>query len=805
MRIHAAILLLATISASIASAQLQVGDVGDPDTWHIRGAKTFEADEIRETLRFDFDTLVAAHPRALLPKLPEVIGARLTEGFLHVGFPDPQVEASYNGTTQQIEIVIDEGVRCRTGEIVVSGVAADLADKIARRLTEKHQDLDDATPEFDQHGQILNWTGPDGKAVESDEPLWKKGDPAPFNQGMLKALHARIEKTFEAAGFYATEFTCKVVPRGAAANLEIDVVRLGVPATIRQIDVVGNQLNTDAEILRQANLKPGALFTTAIRERVLRDLWISGRFAEQRVAIEPVAGGVDVKITVTEAAHAPRLSEPLSREAHAMLKCRQWLITGEGKERDLVFTGEHEGIQTQLIMSRQGMLISIDPQPTPGSLPAYAIRMATDGVAMYETKQRRKLLINHPKLVVTLTTKLRIKGADAEKPFTIGFGMGVRTPRTDETHEFATATPLEFNLSAPPACFVAHASVSESEWDGSVLTLSRHNIVLRIDERTGELLENRWLSEDGNGVASMTTEVGRFTRQQEELRAGTVGHRNRFNPSAPVSSVLAFVTSTSLLPELSHFTGHDEEEVAATMKQLGAVRSLIDAGLLRPVDAFVLKDDNNEDDDDFEIPGPQDASGMFAAFARYGIGAADHLFARKSWPWTVTREVGFAVAGHRQHTDHALRELLQSDELGPLGHLALAELFAYLSNDAIAAAIAAQGATKLDDNHFRGDTDALLSKSLPHLLPVARWLGQLNEGQRAKLAKSFAVDPQFMEQIVSTIRDADDEQAPLAMLDAIDQLWTTRGRQLVQSRLQKIVAERGAAALEARKKAARTD
>lgn len=328
------VLLLSVLSPGIANAQRTVGDIGDPVTWEIRGVKTFKPDEIRQVLRLDFDTLVAAHPRAVLPALPKVLERRLTEGFRHAGFPQARVQASHNDLTDRIVIVVEEGTRCIANEIAVTGVSVDLARAVAEGLTKPHLDIDDATPEFGPHGRMLVWLGPDGESVDSEEALWRKGEPAAFEQASIDLLKKRVATIFDAAGYFHTRFTCDLVPHRTLADLVIDVKDVGIPAVVREIDVTGNQVSSDGEIAAYVNVKPGVLFSTERRRHILQNLWRSGRFAEQQVSVQPTADGVNLKIAVVETPNAPRLSEPLSREAAALLKCREWLVDGPGRDHD---------------------------------------------------------------------------------------------------------------------------------------------------------------------------------------------------------------------------------------------------------------------------------------------------------------------------------------------------------------------------------------------------------------------------------------------------------------------------------------
>lgn len=800
MRCSIVILLLALLWPCSVKAQWNVGDVGDPDTWEIRGTKTFQPDEIRQALRSDLESLIAAHPRALLPELPPVLQDRLAKGYRNSGFPDAGVRASFNRETGRIEIDIIEGTRCQANEIIVTGVTPELSRTISRRLTEKYLNVDNATPEFDQHGQVLNWIGADGEDVAAESPLWTEGKPVSFDPVPLKKLRARVASVFATAGYYDVAFSCDIRPHGALADLVIDVQDLGVPAIVREIDVIGNQVNSDEEIIRHVNIRPGVLFSTERRQQILHTLWQSARFAEHRVAVEPVAGGINLTIVVLDAPKAPPLSEPLSREAEALRKCRNWLVNGPGRERDLVFTMDYKDVRGELIISQSGLLATIGGQG-PESVPDYALAMSDKGMGVLELKEERKLLVQHPGMVLTVIMKQRLAGPDEEKPFKMLLALGFEAAPDNMERTTGTKTPLEFKSSTPPAYFVALANVDPgvAKWEGSILTIKVRHGVMRVDEATGELLEHQMFDDDGNVVYSVTSVPGRFEQRQDELRAATASHRDHYDPSAPISSLATFLCTSSLPQMMADLTGQYQEFV----QQLGVAKSMVDAGVLAPIDKYVVNDWlQKENAKSFSIPSSSENVGYVAVVGRLGLGLADHLFTRNSWPWTVWREACFAAAGYTKHTENETRQLLSSDDVGPLGHWVLAEVFANLQNDAIATVVAARGTTRLDAAQFRGDTEAVFAKLQEPLAFTAGWVSRLDALGRRELARELGVEAELIDQAARSIHAAPDGQVVEASLDVLDQLWTSRWRGLAKSRLEKIITESGATALQAQKKAA---
>ena len=59
---------------------------------------------------------------------------------------------------------------------------------------------------------------------------------------------------------------------------------------------------------------------------------------------------------------------------------------------------------------------------------------------------------------------------------------------------------------------------------------------------------------------------------------------------------------------------------------------------------------------------------------------ADALFPRESWPWTTAREAVFVVSGAGTYTGLELQRIYESNEVGPIGYLTIAELLAQIDS-----------------------------------------------------------------------------------------------------------------------------
>lgn len=430
----------------------------------------------------------------------------------------------------------------------------------------------------------------------------------------------------------------------------------------------------------------------------------------------------------------------------------------------------------------------------------YGMEFSREGIGICDVRRERKLLVRHAKLGLTLMTKLMLAEAGAKHPFRLSVDFGVNSLREGPDHPTnGGILPFQFRSMVAPTFIVGLAREGSGQWEGNVLTLPTYSGWVRVNGQTGEFVG--FTSTDGNTDISAVR--GALQARQKQLREVTAGHHDDYDANTPVSSVASFVCTSSLLRSALHEMYElSSEEQAALERHFRTANLLIDAGLLAPLDkAATSAPVPKNKADGFFIPSSQKNLDTTTEWAHLSIGLADYLFARNSWPWTVWREAGFAIAGHPGHWNHEMRRLLDSPDVGPLGHWALAELFARGQGDAWAAAHAQRGLRELNRNHFRQDMEAVLGQVLPHLVSVTHWLRQLDEPGRQQLATSLSVDADTIEQVVAAIRESTDAQAPAVLLDALDRLWVERWRVIAKRRMEKIFADDATRAAQARRNA----
>jgi len=785
------------VAAATANAGT-VGKLGDPSKWDVKGVTTLSPESVKRTLAFDFESLWASHPQASLAEFPDLLERRAVELFRHAGFPNARILVQVDEDTEHVEIIVHEGRRCVGNKIIVSGVNDSLAAIIETRLTSRYQETRGAHPQLDNRSGVLEWIGPEGEEVEAEKPLWKQGEPAPCDEITLKRIRSRVQESFEEVGFRAAQFKCRVVPRNGRADLKVEASSLGPPALVKEIEIVGNQLNSRDAILRYLKITPGVTFTGERRQQLLRALWESGRFATHRVTADPFDSGVKLKISVVEAPGVPPLSQRLTREAIGLLKCREWLTLGAGRSRDIVIAGKHREARFECILSNRGVLLTWSRQPDPAAAPDYALSFADDGIGLYEVVNGRKLCIKQLNLQLKLTTKLLIHAENPDRPFKISLGAGISSRKAAET-----TSSLVVRSSVAPVYYTVLATRDggTAQWYRNILTLPVRNGLMVVNAETGELLAYQLYDKADNVFATAASVADRFEDRRNQLLAITANHENHYDPAAPISSIARFACTSSMPKALVDVAGGQHDQLQKITAALATLGLLVDHGVLDALDKSVVEGRRNSDaKDGLSIPSSGQKISKMQSIARVSVGLADHLFPRDSWPWTVWRETGFMLGGRTKYTASELKRVLASDDSGPLAHWLLTELFTRIKRDQLAVAIAAQGTQKLSRPKFHADCELLLGKTLDRLVPVVHWIGGLNERDRALLADLLSVEAQVLDQIANAVRDSSAEEAPAALLLVFDQLWINRWRELAKSRMSKIVSEKGPQVLAAKKK-----
>jgi hypothetical protein len=156
--------------------------------------------------------------------------------------------------------------------------------------------------------------------------------------------------------------------------------------------------------------------------------------------------------------------------------------------------------------------------------------------------------------------------------------------------------------------------------------------------------------------------------------------------------------------------------------------------------------------------------------------AAELQFPRKSWPWTLSREMALNWAGHSEYSRFELQRLARSPDKGPVGCLATARLLRLWGMEGCRE-VAAEGLKHLSAADFRRDYRALL----PPDRPLTKAIHQAAEALRDWDAKDIELvcrpllkeRAALIEELARRLRTQRGKPIAEALDAILDDYWTT--------------------------------
>ena len=266
------------------------------------------------------------------------------------------------------------------------------------------------------------------------------------------------------------------------AHLQLDVYDRGVQSVVSEIYVDGNQRDTDEEVIRHVGLEIGGRWTAQSRQQILRRLWESASFCDYGVTASVVAGQARVHIRVVEYPDASPLAAGPSREDAALLKLREWIRHGEGRERDFVVQYANDLCEGSVIISsREGAVVDLAYGETEEARQhgRHSVVFTTSSVQLYAAQQQVKLTWTNPCAAI-------VPEIDLGAP---------RDPKVTDAHRLLISVSvrpagrsgpppaISVTLIAPPLYFrsLADGVGVRTEWRGDELTIANSTSTLRVD------------------------------------------------------------------------------------------------------------------------------------------------------------------------------------------------------------------------------------------------------------------------------------------------------------------------------------
>ena len=695
-----------------------VGSLREFDRFTFEGNNTFSARNLWCALNSTYDFPELSHPLASRDAFLTAIETTLHLGYEHCGFPDARITARYDPKTDRVVVQIKEGSRYLCGRVKVIGARKISIQPIVTALTTTNAD----TAVLQQTFQFLD-NSPANRvgATEANDSngqnyLWIAGQPAHFDDISLKLLSGKVTNTLGKLGFFLSRFSLNIVSNADArtAILQIKILDEGPPATVGRIDVVGNQRNSRKILLDYLGLKPGMAFNSDLVAAIQDRLYHSARFLTNSVSasVPDSSGHLILTLEVVENDQCAPLNGEFKPMEKTMLKARDWLakVRETRDEAVLSVSGYADGASTfQCILSPRDGLLMLENEVVSGTNRlCHAMILSASQIALYAPERQQKFVAHFStaqfKSFINVETCAPEPNGNCAN---LTFGAGISS--LDDT---TNAPPYTLSMSLAPAAFVrlAHSTNSTCWFDGSHLICSNSDSVLKLDARTGRLIELAVKSDLTNHtLVSLRFEPNAFVPALARIESEGSEYVNVYRTNAPLASAVAFFGS-ELVQEKFVNSYLKTKLPNATCAQLPSLLRQLETGeFFAPLQSF---SDLHKTPDDpagkFEIPEESHPSpdgtiaSEIATCAQVILVGGDEMLPVRTWPWTLAREFAFLEHGQQDYLLLDLHDIYDSMETGPLGCLVTAQLLKS-QNSPLAKAMALRGLERLSTGDFRRD------------------------------------------------------------------------------------------------------
>ena len=671
----------------------------------LSGNTTFDDSELRNALLAETDFLFAAHPKGPASDLGTHARRLLSAGYRHAGFANVTVTASRDGDGLSCDI--KEGQRYECADVVIHGSDRINRDALLQRLTEPFAKPDTFPRYFTTNGKKeTRWFDKDGKQQKLDDPVWKSGKGVPFDSE--QRLHAAVKKALGDLGFSQADFAVRIVADDAAAqaSLHVDLHEEGPRDLAAKFVCRGLVTTTEDELLHALGLSSGVPIDRAVLDEINYVLWSSGRFPEHKVAYD--AAGKTLSIEANEREGLPSLSRPISPQAEALLRAREWLGAVDDRGDDISMTYRRQRLRCHTVFSRRGMFAAVEIEPASGEADPTVLRLLADerGLAFDHSEHPHRLLVprTSARHSINITNELGV----ADKPdqvFKFGLGLGFRSDKDDH------AVVVNHLLSIDPAGWLPlayHPKLDCRIVDGKLIAQSTKDPAdqMVVDVETGAILRLRWADSD------IAFDQDLFLSAAGEFDEANAGKPNGFDGQRPLTSVAQFCLSPPVWDTIDDLAGQFDQPLGQRVNTLvDATRGLVDAGALALPDRLAVSMAGGTEDDEFKIPNQAKPSFDWRVMlkqtaAKEILKRAPDCFGEGDWPLQLTREACLAMVGKQEYTASVLGSIYADPRHGPICHATVAQLLS-LMNAPQATMFAERALQTLNEESFRRDYETL--------------------------------------------------------------------------------------------------
>lgn len=570
--------------------------LGKPAGWEFEGVDSFDPDEIRSALGKNFGLQIAAQGGIPIAEFLERLADVIRQGYRNSGFPDAEINATYEETVRGIVVRVNEGPRFRNGPLDISGARMLSAEVLRKCLTEPYPSkIGVPMMAAKATGEPLTiWVNGAGTAIKMSETIWKADESTSFHDDLATRASKQLLQEYRSHGYHFPIIRCQIFRDDASQSgtLRVSVLDEGPPSTVGKIEIKGHHRHSRKEILRFLDLQPGAPYDSQLGTRLERRLRGSGRFlrasvttvdpearksAEKRGVFASVANAFSpshdtgiVTISVQEASKGPTLTDALTAPQQALLKAAEWIEEwSHGNEPvdlviDLTFdppkkvgansasgkSATKAGLETlpkvalKLILSpSDGQLFDLTLKNADATSATNHLMAICGNRCLAYSPQRRLCFdallpeLVHPTLAVTIEGDANQTRGKSSDDFKCGLSAGVRTQRATDQDAISVSAQV-----AP----VTLLSLQQlPEWksvirDGRLVSSSK-DLQLVLDISTGRLLEFKWADAEIGLRLAVQTRPGAMKSSFAELATAAASSRNAYRPAMPVHSLIEYL------------------------------------------------------------------------------------------------------------------------------------------------------------------------------------------------------------------------------------------------------------------------
>ena len=333
--------------ACVARAE-PMGDLGGADRLVVRGLEAVSAESLRQGLLDDGNLYWLGIPTADREPFLAALRTRIPLALEAAGFPEPRVTVEVGpGPDGREAVLIDvvAGPRLMAGPIRVTGIPADMAERLVKYLQEPQPPTNavSETIRLPDGTEKVLWFEAKGDIAKLGTPAWTPGDPAPWGERWASDLLGSVAGFFHREGYFAVggwkheweegyldaireHVDLEVRADGDETVLAIDVTRLPARTTLVGIEVNDGLRTTPVDLQAYLGITVGQPVKAADRPAWLGRLRLSGRFIKQACRFEPRDGGCVARFELVEYRKAAPLDHGASPEQEALLRARAWLL-----------------------------------------------------------------------------------------------------------------------------------------------------------------------------------------------------------------------------------------------------------------------------------------------------------------------------------------------------------------------------------------------------------------------------------------------------------------------------------------------